>query len=319
MLLICVSFTATLCALIYQPKLVMRNGPGENSGAGNSPALICLCVNACSQSGTFRQQHLNLCHRQIIVLPTCLDVYSVQFRSKLHLRTRENSDALRPVSLKFPHCCLSNNSNVRLTAYGPFSSVEERFSGASFYSCLLQKLCGVTDISCFVPAGSVSSFSTLQIFSCVVLALYGIAASSQVSRRIAIGPRIVTPTEKNEAIQQSLHRPWWCQRVLHRSQTDVPPLTLPLRLSVKQAYLPASVGRLTPGRASIARERSLTRWLQVWGFQMPCRLMRRVPTRWCWPRLGVVLSPRRVVLCSRDLLRGENVATSTSQRTKWPN
>ena len=172
---------------------------------GNSPALISLYVNACSQSRTFRQQHLYFCHRHIIVLPPCLAVYSVQFRSKWYLRTRENSDALRPVSLKFPHCCLSNNSDVRLTR--PFSSFQERFSGASFYSCLLQKMYGVTDISCFVPAGSVSSFSTLQIFSCVVLALYGIAASSQVSRRIAIGPRIVTPTEKNEPVQPSLHRP----------------------------------------------------------------------------------------------------------------
>ena len=70
---------------------------------------------------------------------------------------------LHPISQKFPQCCLWNGSNVRLTDDGPLSSFQGRSSSASSFHASPpdDRWC---DVLGFVPAGSVSSFSTLQIF-----------------------------------------------------------------------------------------------------------------------------------------------------------
>ena len=67
------------------------------------------------------------------------------------------------LSQTFPQCCLWNGSNVRLIEDGPLSSFQGRSSGASsFNASLLQAISGMMFLA--LPAGSVSSFSTLQIF-----------------------------------------------------------------------------------------------------------------------------------------------------------
>ena len=68
-----------------------------------------------------------------------------------------------PVSQKFPQCRLWNGSIVRLTDDGPLSSFQGRLSIASSFHASPPSVrwCGVLG---FVPAGSVSNSSTLQIF-----------------------------------------------------------------------------------------------------------------------------------------------------------
>jgi len=100
-----------------------------------------------------------------------LIVHGVQFSSVqdgISALGKPHNYALHSVSQKFPQRCLRNGSNVRLTDDGPLSSFQGRSSNASsFHASLLQAIDGVMSLRGFVPAGSVSSFSTLQVsFNC---------------------------------------------------------------------------------------------------------------------------------------------------------
>ena len=89
---------------------------------------------------------------------------TVQFSSRRYLCARKSPRALRPVSQNCPQRCLWNGSSVRLIDDGPLSSFQGRSSSASsFNASLLRAINGVMSLG-FVPAGSVSSFSTPQIF-----------------------------------------------------------------------------------------------------------------------------------------------------------
>ena len=68
--------------------------------------------------------------------------------------------AFHPVSLRsFPKVAFEMGSNVRQTDDGPLSSFQGRSSSSSSFNGSLN-----ASVFGFVPAGSVSSFSTLQIF-----------------------------------------------------------------------------------------------------------------------------------------------------------
>ena len=70
----------------------------------------------------------------------------------------EKPYTLHPIPRKFLQNCLWSSSTVRLIFQERSSSV------SSFHAPLLQAIDGVRDVLGFVPAGSVSSSSTLQIF-----------------------------------------------------------------------------------------------------------------------------------------------------------
>ena len=97
----------------------------------------------------------------LIILPYGQPNSSVQF--SFYVLRKAHNYVLHPVSQKFPQRCLWNGSNVRLIDDGPLSSFQGRLSSASSFhtSPPDDRWC---DVLGSVPAGSVSSFSTLQIF-----------------------------------------------------------------------------------------------------------------------------------------------------------
>ena len=83
---------------------------------------------------------------------------SVQFSSRWYLCARKSPYVLHPVSKRFPQRHLWNSFNVRLIEDGPLSSFQGRLSSASSFHTSWCDALG------FVPACSVSSSSTLQLF-----------------------------------------------------------------------------------------------------------------------------------------------------------
>ena len=83
---------------------------------------------------------------------------SVQFSSRWYLCTRKSPYVLHPVSKRFPQRHLWNGFNVRLIEDGTLSSFQGRLSSASSFHTSWCDALG------FVPACSVSSSSTLQLF-----------------------------------------------------------------------------------------------------------------------------------------------------------
>ena len=83
---------------------------------------------------------------------------SVQFSSRWYLCARKSPYVLHPVSKRFPQRHLWNGFNVRLIEDGPLSSFQGRLSSASSFHTSWCDALG------FVPACSVSSSSTLQLF-----------------------------------------------------------------------------------------------------------------------------------------------------------
>ena len=95
------------------------------------------------------------------------DLFSVQFSSRGYPCAREGPYALYPFSVSgvSPNVALETVPMlVSLTDDGPFSSSQgTSLSVASFYASLLRAIDGVVSFLGCVPAGSVSSSSTLQI------------------------------------------------------------------------------------------------------------------------------------------------------------
>ena len=86
-----------------------------------------------------------------------------QFSSRWYLCARKSPYALHPVCQKFPQRRLGNSSNVRLIDDGCLvlsRNIVSRF----LFPRLSHPGDRWRDVLGFVPAGSVSSFSTLQIF-----------------------------------------------------------------------------------------------------------------------------------------------------------
>ena len=88
---------------------------------------------------------------------------SLEFSSRWYLCARRSPYALHPVSQRFLQRCLWNDSSVSLIDDDPLSSFQGRSSCASSFHASPpdDRWC---DALGFVPAGSVSSFSILQIF-----------------------------------------------------------------------------------------------------------------------------------------------------------
>ena len=75
-------------------------------------------------------------------------IHYIQFSSRWYLCAWNSPYALHPNSQKFPHRCLWNGSNVRLTDVGSLSSFQGRLSSASsFHAPLLQAIDGVMSLA----------------------------------------------------------------------------------------------------------------------------------------------------------------------------
>ena len=99
--------------------------------------------------------------------PHTFNCWTVQCSSRRYLFARKSLiiSCAPPCLSEVSQCHLWNCSNVRLIDNSPLSSFQGRSSNASsFHAPLFPVIDGVMDVLVFVPASSVSSSSTLQIF-----------------------------------------------------------------------------------------------------------------------------------------------------------
>ena len=94
----------------------------------------------------------------------CCFLKSFSLSSRWYLCAQESPCVFHSISQKIPQCCLWNGSNVHLTDNGPLLSFQGRLSSISSFRASLLQVIDWCDVLDFVPAGSVSSFSTLQLF-----------------------------------------------------------------------------------------------------------------------------------------------------------